>query len=173
MTFRASRWPARGEPCSLVRGVGCQVGLGERLEHARDRSRRDPQRLRELSGPHRGTGRAPGGDQSDRLDVILDGQAGHGVLSSQLGEAPGGSRSLGGPLGRSIILESERDPGTVSLLISTKRFHSPIGGRDLFQRTATPPTRPGRQRIESLTSPGCHMSWLGSISGGGLLCVDL
>ena len=67
----------RGEPGPLVRRVGGQAGLGKRFEHARDGSRRDPRRLRDLSGSHRGVTRNARGDQGDRLDVILDGEAGH------------------------------------------------------------------------------------------------
>ena len=87
--------PRACELCTLVRRVGCQIGLGERLEHACHRSRRDPQRLRELSSPHRLTGRTAGGNQRDRLHVILDGQAGHSSFSSEFGNNPGGPRIFG------------------------------------------------------------------------------
>ena len=66
-----------GQAGSFIGGIRRQARLGEGLEHAGDRARRDGERLRQLAGTHGAAGLAPGGDQRDRLDVVLDGQTGH------------------------------------------------------------------------------------------------
>ena len=66
-----------GEAGPFIRGVGREVGLGECLEHPRDGPRRDVEPLRERAGRYGLVGGPARGDQVDRLDVILDGQARH------------------------------------------------------------------------------------------------
>ena len=72
-----------GQAGSLVGGIRRQARLGEGLEHAGDRARRDGQRLRQLAGADGAAGIAAGGDQRDRLDVILDRQTGHDFIRAR------------------------------------------------------------------------------------------
>ena len=67
----------RREPHAFVRRVRGQVALVERLEHARHRAGQHAQRGRDLAGGH-GAGVGLLRELVDRLDVVFDGQAGHG-----------------------------------------------------------------------------------------------
>ena len=60
-----------GQPHALVRRVGNQVALAERLEHAGDGAWRDPQSRGQLAGRRLAVARQT--NLKDRLDVVLDG----------------------------------------------------------------------------------------------------
>ena len=67
----------RSELRPLVWGIRRQVCLGERLEHPRDRARRYAHGLGKLARADPVARAVAAGDEGDRLEVILDGQARH------------------------------------------------------------------------------------------------
>ena len=76
-----------GQTCAFVWGVSGEAGFGERFEHPGDGAGRDVQSLCELAGRDGATGGVAGCDERDGLDIVFDGQAGHGVV-----RAPGADR---------------------------------------------------------------------------------
>ena len=78
-----------GQPGPFVRRVSGQVRFGKCLEHARHRAGRHVECLRQFAGSNRAAGGIARGDQGDGLDIILDGQTGHGAIRSLSGGARG------------------------------------------------------------------------------------
>ena len=73
-----------GQTGPFIGSVSGQAGLGQRFQHAGDRSWRNVQSLRQFSRRHGRAGLAARGDQRDGLDVVFDSQTGHGTLAGHL-----------------------------------------------------------------------------------------
>ena len=79
---QGQRRAGRGDADSFVRRVGRQPTFAQRFEHAGDRARRNAQGAGQLAGGN-GFALVRGADQVNRLDVVFDGQAGHGDIPAK------------------------------------------------------------------------------------------